>query len=177
MKNSIPKTLADHMVSKLDLIQFDIGGSFATSLQENRYFLLMIDSDTRKNSVLVLQEKGNAKKALEEWKKAVELQANTEIKALRSDNALGLVQKIEGWRTGQGTEAQFTTTTSSYQNGPDGRSIGTAKASMRAMLNDAGQPLEFWDEAVTTDIYLRNPTNTGPIIDGKTTSPEGAPHD
>jgi hypothetical protein len=45
---------------------------------------------------------------------------------------------------------------------------------MRAMLNDAGLPLEFWDEAVTADIYWRNPTNTGPIIDRKTTSPEGA---
>jgi hypothetical protein len=42
------------------------------------------------------------------------------------------------------------------------------------MLNNARLLLEFWDEAITADIYLRNRTNTGPIIDGKTTSPEGA---
>jgi hypothetical protein len=30
MKNSIPKTLADHMVSKLALIQFNIADSFPT---------------------------------------------------------------------------------------------------------------------------------------------------
>jgi hypothetical protein len=45
---------------------------------------------------------------------------------------------------------------------------------MSAMLNDAGLPLKFWDESVTADIYLRNRTNTEPIIDGKTISPEGA---
>jgi hypothetical protein len=45
---------------------------------------------------------------------------------------------------------------------------------MRAMLNDASLVLEFWDEAVTADAYLRNKTNTGPIIDRKITSPEGA---
>jgi hypothetical protein len=160
MKITIPKTLANHMVSKFALIQFDIAGPCPTSLQQNRYFPLIIDSYTRKNWVLVLNEKGNAKRALDEWKKAVELQANTKIKAARSDNAPELVQTIEGWRTAQGTEAQFTTMASSSQNGPAERSIGT-----RAMLNDAGLPLEFWDEAITADICLRNRTNSGPIVD------------
>jgi hypothetical protein len=92
MKNSIPKTLANHMVSKLSLIQFDITSPFPTSVQGNRYFLLIIDSFTRKNWILVLKEKSDAKSALEEWKKAVELQANAKIKAVRSDNVPELVQ-------------------------------------------------------------------------------------
>jgi hypothetical protein len=49
-----------------------------------------------------------------------------------------------------------------------------AEARMPAILNDASLPLEFWDEAITADPYLRNRTNTGPIIDGKITFPEGA---
>jgi hypothetical protein len=61
MKNSIPKTLANHMISKLTLIQVDIAGPFLTSLQGNRYFLLIIDSFTCKNWVLVLKEKSDAK--------------------------------------------------------------------------------------------------------------------
>ncbi|POS87946.1 hypothetical protein EPUL_001331 [Erysiphe pulchra] len=44
---------------------------------------------------------------------------------------------------------------------------------MRAMLKEAKLPIEFWDEAVSTDVYLRNRTNTGPIIDGQVTNPEG----
>jgi hypothetical protein len=60
------------------------------------------------------------------------------------------------------------------QNRPAKYNIGTAKASMRAMLYNAGLPLDFWDENVIADIYLRNRTNTEAIIDGKTTALEGA---
>jgi hypothetical protein len=60
----------------------------------------------------------------------------------------------------------------SYQNGPAERSIGTAEASMHAMLHDTGLPLGFGDTAICADVYLRNRTNTGPTIDGKITSPE-----
>jgi hypothetical protein len=105
MKNSIPKTLAAHMVSKLALIQFDIAGPCPTSLQGNRYFLIIIDSFTRKNWVHGLKVKSDGNRALEERKKAVELEANTKIKAARSDNAPELVQTIEGWRTSQGIDA------------------------------------------------------------------------
>lgn len=42
------------------------------------------------------------------------------------------------------------------------------------MLKDANWPLEFWDEAVETDVYIRNHTQTGPIIDGILVSPEEA---
>jgi hypothetical protein len=146
MKNSIPKPLANHTVSKLSLIQFDIAGPFPTPLEGNRYSLLIIDSFTRKNWILVLKEKWDAKSALKELKKAVELQANTKIKAARSDNAPELVQIIEEWKATQGTEPQFTTMTSSYQNGPAERRIGTAQASMHAMLNDASLRLQFWEE-------------------------------
>jgi hypothetical protein len=46
----------------------------------------------------MLNEKSDAKRASDDWKMAVELQANTKIKAARSDNAPELVQTIEGWR-------------------------------------------------------------------------------
>jgi hypothetical protein len=55
--------------------------------------------------VLVLQEKSDAMRSLEEWKMAIELEANSKRKGLRSDNALDRVQTIEGWRTSQRTDA------------------------------------------------------------------------
>ncbi|KAF7568230.1 hypothetical protein PtrM4_128430 [Pyrenophora tritici-repentis] len=61
----------------------------------------------------------------------------------------------------QGVEIQPTTIASSHQNGPAERNIQTAEADMRAMLKDA-------------DAYLRNRTNTGPMINGKQVSPEEA---
>jgi hypothetical protein len=45
---------------------------------------------------------------------------------------------------------------------------------MRAMLKEADLPLEFWDEAVEHDAYIRNRTGTGPVIDGSVVSPQEA---
>jgi hypothetical protein len=54
------------------------------------------------------------------------------------------------------------------QNGPAERNIRTAEADMRAMLKEADLPLEFWDEAVEHDAYIRNRT------DGSVVSPQEA---
>jgi hypothetical protein len=63
------------------------------------------------------------------------------------------------------------TIASSYQNGTAKRNSRIFEASIYAMLNDASRPLEIWDEVVIADAYLRNRTNTGPIINRKITSP------
>jgi hypothetical protein len=71
-------------------------------------------------------------------------------------------------------ELQPTTVALSHQNGPAKRNIQTAEADMRAMLKDAGLLIEFWDEAVEADTYMRNRTNTGPTINRKQVSPKEA---
>jgi hypothetical protein len=58
--NSIPKVLAEHLLSRLALIQFDIAGLFYKSLCSNKYFLLIIDNWTRKNWVIPLLNKSEA---------------------------------------------------------------------------------------------------------------------
>jgi hypothetical protein len=174
MRNSIPKQLREHKATKLALIQFDIAGPFPTSLRGNRWFLLIIDSYTRKNWVIPLKHKGDAQKELKVWKTFVEHQTDEKVKAAGTDNAPELLQQVEEWRVTQGVELQPTTIASSHQNGPAERNIQTAEADMRAMLKDASLPIEFWDEAVEADTYMRNRTNTGPTIDGKKVSPEEA---
>ncbi|KAF7567667.1 hypothetical protein PtrM4_142580 [Pyrenophora tritici-repentis] len=174
MRNSIPKQLRDHKDEKLALVQFDVAGPFPTSLRGNRWFLLIIDSYTRKNWVVPLKQKGDAQKELRAWKIFVEHQTDEKVKAAGTDNAPELLQQVEEWRVTYGVELQPTTIASSYQNGPAERNIQTAEADMRAMLKDAGLPIEFWDEAVEADAYLRNRTSTGPTIDEKQVSPEEA---
>ncbi|KAF7569560.1 UBN2 multi-domain protein [Pyrenophora tritici-repentis] len=174
MKNSIPKQLREHKATKLALVQFDIAGPFPTSLRGNRWFLQIIDSYTRKNWVIPLKKKGDAQRELRIWKTFVEHQTGEKVKAAGTDNAPELLQQAEEWRVTQGVEIQPTTIASSHQNGPAERNIQTAEADMRAMLKDAGLPIEFWDEAVEADAYLRNRTNTGPMINGKQVSPEEA---
>ncbi|CCE32515.1 uncharacterized protein CPUR_06375 [Claviceps purpurea 20.1] len=42
---------------------------------------------------------------------------------------------------------------------------------MRAMLEEAELPIEFWDEAAEADCYMRNHVATGPMIDGEKSCP------
>jgi len=109
MKNSIPKQLREHKATKLALIQFDIAGPFPTSLRGNRWFLLIIDSYTRKNWVIPLKHKGDAQKELKVWKTFVEHQTDEKVKAAGTDNAPELLQQVEEWRVTQGVELQPTT--------------------------------------------------------------------
>ena len=74
---------------------------------------------------------------------------------------------IDEWEATDGVQADYTTIATSNQNGPAERSIQTAENSMRAMLKAQELPLEFWDEAVEADAYIRNRQPTGPIIKGK----------
>jgi len=46
---------------------------------------------------------------------------------------------------------------------------------MRALLQEADLPIEFWDEAVKTDYYIRNRAYYAKLkINGKRTCPEAA---
>jgi hypothetical protein len=175
MTNRLPKKLAKHKDRKLALIQFDVAGPLPISARKNRYFLLIIDSYTRENWVICLQSRDGAILALKAWKKDVEFQTKLKILAARTDNAPELLKAIDGWRdAGSGVRKEQTTAATSHQNGPAERNIRTAEADARAMLKEAGLPIEFWDEAVEYDAYVRNRTDTGPVIDGSVVSPHEA---
>lgn len=78
---------------------------------------------------------------------------------------------MEKWAIETGTEAQSTTIASSHQNGPAERSIQTVEGNMRALLEEAKPPLEFWDEAAEAEAYVRNRTDVEITVNGKKTSP------
>jgi hypothetical protein len=171
LRNKIPKELSVWSKMILGRIQFDVAGPFPSTIRGNQWFLLIIDICTRRDWVIPLKHKGDAYEALKVWKIGVEHQTNKKIKSARSDNAPELLKAIEDWRTEDGVEAQSTTIASSHQNGPAERTIQTVENDMRAMLEETQLPIEFWDEAAEADSYMRNRTDTGPIIDGQKTSP------
>jgi hypothetical protein len=41
---------------------------------------------------------------------------------------------------------------------------------MRSMLKEAGLPMEFWDDTVNDDAYIRKCTNIGPHSNGRNRS-------
>ncbi|KAI1005659.1 hypothetical protein K3495_g2571 [Podosphaera aphanis] len=175
MKNYTPKTLSQHKIHRLALIQFDIAGPCPKSVRGNRYFMLIIDNWSRRNWVICLISKDQAAKAITLWKAIEEGITKRKITAARTDNAPELLKAIGEWRNaGNGVEIQRTTIASSHQNGAPEHNIQTVEAGMRAMLEDAGLPIEFWDYAIEHDSYVRNRTDTGPVNDGSVVSPEEA---
>ena len=43
-----------------------------------------------------------------------------------------------------------------FQNRPTEKSIQTIENNFRAILKAQGLPLEFWDKAIVTRVYIRN---------------------
>ena len=167
MTNRISTELAAHKSEALARIQFDTAGPFPRSLRGNQYFILIVDSYTRRNWTLCVANKSDAGPKLREWKLKVELEQNKKVKAARTDNAPELLKEIASWETTTGVQGEPTVIASSHQNGPAERNIRTAEADMRAMLKEAGLPMEFWDEAIEADTYVRNRTAVGPLRDPK----------
>src|ERR1700712_1457584 len=174
MTNSISTVIADRTEVRLARIQCDVAGPFPVSLRGNRYFLLFIEFWTRMNWIIAMAKKSEAPGKLRGWRKTAELQVDERVKVARTDNAPELLQIVKEWTEDSGIEPQSTVVGSSHMNGPAERNIRTAEADMRATLKGAGLPMEFWDEAVESDAYVRNRTSTGPTIDGCITSPEEA---
>ncbi|KAI0996956.1 hypothetical protein K3495_g11228 [Podosphaera aphanis] len=174
MRIRTSKMHAKHKTEALALVYIDVAGPFPKSLRENKYFLQIIDNYTRKNWSIPLKSKDESAEMLKIWRTKVELQSGKKVKAVRSDNAPELKKLINQWERLDGIQVEYTVIASSNQNGAAERSIQTAENSMRAMLEDSKLPVEFWDEAVEADAYLRNRTPTGPIVNGDCTCPEWA---
>ncbi|KAI0993059.1 hypothetical protein K3495_g15125, partial [Podosphaera aphanis] len=171
MKNKICNTLAQHKTEPLELISFDVAGPFPKSLRGNRYFLQVIDNWTRRTWSIPMKTKDQAISELRKLRVREERQTGRKLKSTRSDNAPELKHVMLQWEREDGVVANFTAIASSHQNGPAERSIQTAEMAIRTMIDDAELPIEFWDEAVEYDSYIRNRLPLGPIIDGQLTSP------
>lgn len=92
---------------------------------------------------------------------------------MRSDNAPELLKATNDWRVKDGVTraSAINQIASSHQNGPAERAIQMVEFDMRAMLEDAQLPIEFWGETAEADVYMQNRTATGPRIDGQKTCP------
>jgi Reverse transcriptase (RNA-dependent DNA polymerase) len=83
---------------------------------------------------------------------------------VRTDNAPEIVQTLNQWKEESGIAVQTTEPHTSAQNGPAERSIQTTEHYARAMIDDAGLPVEFWCEAVQAQAYVRARMRKGPRV-------------
>ncbi|KAI0997030.1 hypothetical protein K3495_g11153 [Podosphaera aphanis] len=91
--------------------------------------------------------------------------------AVRSDNAGEILKVLGSWKRDNGVAVENTSPYSSNQNGTAERGMQSTVYATRAMLKEAGLPVEFWDEAARTHIYMANRVKPGPtttkIINGE----------
>ncbi|KAL2885569.1 Retrovirus-related Pol polyprotein from transposon TNT 1-94 [Ceratocystis lukuohia] len=150
----------------LDSISVDVSGPHEPGRKGHRWYAIIVDSFSRYKWVLPLKKKSEVQRALDEWRKGIELKMGKTIKRTRSDNAPELKQIFEVWRKANGTEPTYTLTDSSSQNGIAERAIRTVNDGVRTMLSETSLGGRFWVEAAKATVYIAN----------RTLSTQGVPH-
>lgn len=158
------KKLATHAQEPLALISFDVAGPFPTSYRGYRYFGEIIDNWTRKTWTILLKDRKEVLPKLTQWKREQELATGRRVRAARTDNAPEILETLQLWNERDGIEVQTTEPYTSAQNGPAERSIQTTEHNVRAMIDDAELPVEFWCEAAEAQAYTRARMRKGPKV-------------
>jgi hypothetical protein len=156
LRNRIRKELSPWKETILELVSIDACGPLPRTLRGNEYFGQIVDNATRKAWVIPAKSRTDLVRLLRAWKIKVEKQSGIQIGAVRIDNAAELKSLLREWSDEYGLTHEPTVPYKSNQNGIAERTIQRTEADARAMLAEAELPIEFWDEAIEADTYLRN---------------------
>jgi hypothetical protein len=157
------KQLAEHKQEPLALISFDVAGPFPVSYRGFRYFGEIVDNWSRKTWTLLFKSRKDLLPKLNQWKLEQERSGN-KVKAVRTDNAPEILETLNQWNKSCGIEVQTTEPYTSAQNGTSERSIQQTEHNVRAMLDDAQLPVEFWCEGAEAQAYVKARTRRGPRV-------------
>lgn len=168
-KSQFPKGTSTRSNEPLGLIHSDICGKLnSKSLSGAEYFLTFVDDKTRYVWVYFLKHKDEAFQRFVEWKALVEKSSGHQVKILRTDNGGEYTStQFEGFLKAEGIRHERTVLKTPEQNGVAERLNRTLVETTRSMLIDAKLPQQFWAEALSTAVYLRNRSPTK-AVDGMT---------
>lgn len=167
MTEKTNKELSARKEGLLEEVSLDIAGPFLASWCGNKFFLQIVDSATHRIWSIPMKTKDQALVELPKWKAVVELESWKKVLSAKTDNAPELLKIFAEWANSDGILVKPTVVATSHQNRGAERQIRTGEEAMRAMLKEAGLPLEFCDEAVKTHAYTFNRISEGPMKDGK----------
>lgn len=153
-----PTNKAWRAIKKLHLVYTDVcGQTKATSLSNNRYFILFIDKYTRYCWVYFLKVKSEVAKVFRKFKAIVENQACYKLRILRLENGIeNTFEKFQKFCEDAGIEHQLSNTYTSQQNGMCERKNKTVMDMSRCLLFEKKLPNQLWVEATNTFVYLLN---------------------
>ena len=153
----------------LELVHSDVCGKMREkSIGGAEYFLTFTDDKTRYTWFYPLKTKDQVFDRFLEWKAIVEKSSGKKLKTLRTDNGGEYTsKKFSDYLKSEGIRHELTIPKTPEQNGVAERLNRTLVESARSMMLDAKLSHEFWAEAVSTAVYLRNRCPTK-AVDGMT---------
>ena len=116
-------------------------------LKSLEYFLTFVDDKTRYVWVYFLKYKDEAFQRFVEWKALLKKSSGHQVKVVRTDNGGEYTStQFEDFLKADGIHHERTVPKTPERNG--------------AMLIDAKLPQQFWAEALSTAVYLKNRSAT-----------------
>ena len=143
----------------LELVVTDLCTLELNSYKGHKYFITFLDFATRWLEGDLLAYKSEAFNSFESYKRKAEKQSGKGLKILKSDNGREFKNdKFHSLCQREGVIHQYSAPYAHEQNGLAERINRTLMNKVRALLFDAKQPTELWDEALEAAIYLYNRT-------------------
>ena len=136
----------------LGLVHSDVCGKINVKpLSGGEYFLTFIDDKSCYVWVCILKHKDDVFPCFLEWKALVERSMNQKLKALCTDNGGEYMStEFQTYLKKEGVGHELTVLQTPGQNGVN----WTLVEGVSAMLADAKLPHRFWEEALSTTVYL-----------------------
>ena len=137
-----------------------------SSLENQRYFLIIIYDFSRMTWVYFLKEKSEAFATFKKFKALVEKQKGCSIKTIHSDRGGEYTSReFEEYCKNEGIQKQLTARYTPQQNGASERRNRTIVEMARTMMNEKWLPKYFWAEAVHTAVHILNRCPTKALKD------------
>ena len=166
-----PKGVSTRATEAFEVVHSDVCGPMPTSSYGgSQYFVTFIDDYTRYTHVYFIKHKHEVLDKLKEFfnfttnftgKQIRTLVIENQVKTLRSDNGGEYGSKLfETYLKEKGIFHQTTVPHNPAQNGVSERMNRTLVETARSMMSHAKMPVEFWAEAISTAVYLRNRSPT-----------------
>ncbi|KAF8783882.1 hypothetical protein HU200_000329 [Digitaria exilis] len=155
---SFPKKASYRAEDLLELVHGDLCGPITPATNGGRrYFLFLIDDNSRYMWLTLLSSKDEAATAIKHFKARVETETGKKLKVLRTDRGGEFTSMEFGpYCAAEGVGRHLTAPYSLQQNGVIERRNQTIVGMARSMLKAKKMPTAFWGEAVTMVVFILN---------------------
>jgi len=144
----------------MDLVHADVCGPMQTVTPSgNRYFMTMIDDNSRYTVLYLLKNKSEVRPTdkIKGYVKLVQTKFKRTPKVIRSDRGGEYVnENLHNFFKSEGIISQFTVPYTPQQNGVTERKNRYLVEMTKSMLIDSKLLNKYWGEAISTAKYLQN---------------------